>query len=339
LVTVRDEAGMLIGVGPFMTSFWHGSPLRRLSFLGTGVTDYNDVIAEDGLEADVCARIYDFLATSNAWHVGDFQHLRQGGIWRLHPPQSAGAFEYSDHTLELCPYLPFPSKSSPDRWAELLKGYSKKVRSHIGYYERRLKAIFEVEAGFVSNPKELDDAMSSLFELHRRRWNKRWLPGVLGGSRIQKFHREIAADFLSRGWLRLHYLMLDGEYQALLYCFAFGDRTCYYQGGFEPTLAKHSLGSVLTANAIRTAVGEGRAEFDFLRGDEPYKERWTQGNTRFNIRRLVARKGTSLLTTADVAHRIENSIEMRFKDFMHHVYSKEQPQKAQPADQKGESGD
>jgi hypothetical protein len=130
--------------------------------------------------------------------------------------------------------------------------------------------------------------------------------------------------------------MLDGQYQAVLYCFTYLDRTCYYQGGFEPTLARLSLGTVLTALSIRRAIEENRSQFDFLRGDEPYKERWTGGLARVNARRLTAKAGNAYLSIGKLQFRVENAVEIRLKDFMHHVYSKERRTKPPSAGQEGE---
>lgn len=157
--------------------------------------------------------------------------------------------------------------------------------------------------------------MTHLFELHQRRWNQRWLPGVFGGKRVQAFHRDAARSLLERGWLRLFYLRLDGVTQASLYCFAYGDRLCYYQGGFEPTLARLSLGTVLTARAMQTAIAEGRAVFDFLRGDEPYKAKWT-GAAQVNIRRIIARAGTPFVPLARQTQLWEETVERRGKAWM-----------------------
>ncbi|MDR3708014.1 MAG: GNAT family N-acetyltransferase [Capsulimonadaceae bacterium] len=336
IVTVRTEAGELSGIAPLMTSYWQGTPLRRLTFLGSGASDYHDLIAVPDSAEDVSAEVYRHLAAYGGWSIGDFSQLREGGLWRSLPPAPESGLIYSDFVLEKCPYLPYP-RPQEEAWDLLLKRYSKKMRSHIGYYDRKLRSIYTVQCGVVENKADLDDAMGALFELHLRRWNKRWLPGVLGGARTQAFHRRVASSFLERGWLRLHYLLLDDDYQAILYCFAYRDRTCYYQGGFEPTLARLSLGSVLTASAIRRSIDEGRLEFDFLRGDEPYKERWTQGCSRENLRRVIARRGPIMLPLAGWAHHVENMIEMRFKDFMHHVYSRESGKKRE-REQEGEPG-
>ena len=325
VVSVRDASGKLVGIAPLMTSSWHGTPLRRLSFVGTGATDYNDVIADTEHASTIITAIYDFLAAGSNWHICDFAHLRDGGLLRSHPPVETH-LSSADFDHEACPFLPFPNEGV-DTWRALLQRYPKKTRDHIGYYERRLSGIYEVDNHYVTQPSELDGAMSALFELHMRRWNKRWLPGVLNGKRVQAFHRSIASQFLEREWLRLHILVLDGDIQAALYCFRSKERTLYYQGGFEPTLARLSLGTVLTTTAIRDAIGDGATEFDFLRGDEPYKERWTRGESRMNVRRIMARKGTPYMSLAVKAHHIEHGIETRFKNYMHHAYL--QPSKPQ----------
>lgn len=335
IITVRDKSGLLVGLAPFVLSLWHGTPLKRLSFMGVGASDYNDVIVDTAFASSVCDAIYRFLSTSGSWHIADFTCLREGSQWRSSAPPADADILTADFEHEKCPFLPYPPTSDAVRWETITKGYGMKTWTQIARKERRLKGLFEVASGKVDAAGELDDALSTLFELHRRRWNKRWLPGVLSGKNVQDFHRAVSREFLDRGWLRLHYLMLDGEYQALLYCYAFRDRTCFYQGGFEPSLEKHSLGTILMASAIHYSVDEGRGEFDFLRGDEPYKARWTQGHMRMNASRLAARRSSGLLPLAVRVHEIEHKIEMRFKEYMHHAYSKEPKQKANSAEKEG----
>jgi CelD/BcsL family acetyltransferase involved in cellulose biosynthesis len=135
---------------------------------------------------------------------------------------------------------------------------------------------------------------------------------------VQAFHREVAARFLANGWLRLHLLTADGDYRAALYCYALGGRTFYYLGGFAPEYSKYSLGTLLTAQAIRQAISEGHAEFDFLRGREPYKYRW-QPEERINQRMLLLRSCPGLGELPGRAgfalNRMERYVEHRFKEF------------------------
>ncbi len=52
--------------------------------------------------------------------------------------------------------------------------------------------------------------------------------------------------------------------------------------------------------------------FDFLRGNEEYKMRWTQEARKTNVRRLIA-SNSAQLAVAEAAHRIENGLEAKLK--------------------------
>jgi CelD/BcsL family acetyltransferase involved in cellulose biosynthesis len=301
-----QEGGPLLGLAPMMTGGWHGLPLRRLTFLGAGASDYHDLLALPGQEEAIVEAFY----ASLEGHIADLSQLRESGLLRQHLPNSHLELQYWDVISEACPFLPLP-----DDWDTLSRTFSKKMRSNISYYDRSLQKMFVVEVGYVTDADLLDAEMTRLFELHQRRWNQRWLPGVFGGRRVQAFHRDVAHILLSRDLLRLFTLKLDGETQAALYGFALGDRTCYYQAGFEPTLAKLSLGTVLIARALQISIAEGRTVFDFLRGDEPYKAKWTQ-QAHQNIRRLVvpAKKFTSII--AHALFQAELNSERRIKAWL-----------------------
>lgn len=279
------QDGSLVGLAPLCVSLWYGSPLRRLSFLGTGTSDYLDLLAAPGWEDIAAQSLYAELGKRRGWDVADFQQLREGGVLHNRLPNEGAKLAWHDAPLEACPFL----KLSPD-WDAQRQQFGKKTRSNIGYYDRALQKVYTVEVGVVSPEGDLDGEMTRLFDLHQRRWNQRWMPGVFGSRRVRRFHREAARALLGQNALRLYSLKLDGVTQASLYCFVFGDRTCYYQGGFEPTLAKWSLGTVLTARVLQDAIAEGRTTFDFLRGAEPYKAKWTQ-TACVNHRRLLVKHG------------------------------------------------
>lgn len=286
VICFRDARdGSLVGLAPLCVSWWYGSALRRLSFLGTGTSDYNDALAAPGWEDGVAQGLYGFLGARRGWDVADFQQLRDGGILHSRLPERDAKLAWHDTPLEACPFL----KLAPD-WDAQKQHFGKKTRSNLGYYDRALRKVYTVDVAVVSREGDLDGEMTRLFDLHQRRWNQRWLPGVFGSRRVRRFHREAARALLGLNALRLYSLKLDGETQASLYCFAFGDRTCYYQGGFEPTLAKWSLGTILTARVLQDAIAEGRTTFDFLRGDEPYKAKWTQAAC-VNRRRVLTKQG------------------------------------------------
>jgi CelD/BcsL family acetyltransferase involved in cellulose biosynthesis len=63
--------------------------------------------------------------------------------------------------------------------------------------------------------------------------------------------------------------------QAVLICFHHKDTASYYQMGWAPDCPIESPGVILLSHSIEQAIAEGLRRYDFLRGDEAYKFRWT----------------------------------------------------------------
>lgn len=307
LLQIR-ERGQLIGIAPFYVSRHLGTPLRRLAFVGNGASDYMDVIAPDERAPEVCAAVFRTLESSRHFDLADLQQLRPRALLRREA-------EALPHRLaEIRPQEPCPCVALPDTWEEYARRLGKKMRSNLSYYERLLPKTFADAETRLAAEEEMEEALTALFDLHQKRWNAVLLPGVLGGSRVQAFHRLAARRLMERGWLRLHITKVEGRIVAALYCFRYRESTLYYLGGFAPELAKYSLGTVLTAHAIRQAICEGCAEFDFLRGDEPYKQRWMP-ESRVNARLLVPHPRSVRSHAMLRLNRLENYVEHRAKAF------------------------
>jgi DNA-binding transcriptional LysR family regulator len=98
----------------------------------------------------------------------------------------------------------------------------------------------------LATPETLEEDLDDFFDLHQRRWNKRWLPGAFASRRARSFHADAARRLLAAGMLRLHMLFLDGEAQGALYCFQKGRRCYYYLGGFEPDIRHRTMDATVT---------------------------------------------------------------------------------------------
>jgi CelD/BcsL family acetyltransferase involved in cellulose biosynthesis len=66
----------------------------------------------------------------------------------------------------------------------------------------------------------------------------------------------------------------DGDTVGVLFGFEWKGCFSAYQSGWDPSLAKESLGTVLVWEAMQRAAAAGARTFDFLRGSEPYKYRF-----------------------------------------------------------------
>jgi CelD/BcsL family acetyltransferase involved in cellulose biosynthesis len=312
LLLLKRE-GALVGIAPLYSSRHLGTPLRRLAFLGTGAADYLDVITTDAEADAVCAALLEHIQHSRVHDLADLQQLRPNAYLREYAerPERAHAARRSLHLvpMEPCPFIPLEAT-----YEATIARLGKKMRSNIGYYDRLLTRTYEDARITLAGPEELVAGMAALFELHQKRWNARLLPGVLGGAKTQSFHARVAERFQERGWLRLHLTHADGRAVAALYCFHYRNRCYYYLGGFAPDLAKFSLGTVLTARAMRQAIDEGCEIFDFLRGAEPYKYRW-QPEEAFNARLLVQRPRSIRARALLRLNHFERFVEHRAKEF------------------------
>jgi CelD/BcsL family acetyltransferase involved in cellulose biosynthesis len=82
-----------------------------------------------------------------------------------------------------------------------------------------------------------------------------------------------------RGEARVYLLRTAKEVIAGLYGFQAegeGGRFLYYQSGFDQKFAEHSPGTVLLSGVMEDCIRRGMRQFEFLRGEEGYKARWTQ---------------------------------------------------------------
>ena len=146
------------------------------------------------------------------------------------------------------------------------------------------------------------DALERLTHYHQRRFDSRGT--AFRTAALCAFHDEVTRRFLERGWLRMFVLRLNGATAAVMYGF-FHNRTFYfYQHGFDDSYQQYSIGLVLMALTIRTALEEGAAEFDMLWGTEPYKSLWArQTRELLNIHLFPPHLGGRLHHTLFCARR------------------------------------
>jgi CelD/BcsL family acetyltransferase involved in cellulose biosynthesis len=239
-------------------------------FLGTGISDYLDVIGNAALVMPAMSGI-----DCQLW---DLQQLRPSSSM-LKAPLPDGWSEYVEDQ-EACPILMLDYAGD-----DLESVLSTHARKKLRYYRRALARLGDV---VVERPSvdTLDDLLTALFELHAARWKRRNLPGVLADETTQRFHREVARRMLETGSLRMYATRVAGRIAAVFYGFALHGTVYYYLSGYDPDLEKLSIGTLIVAHAIEEAIRDGTSTFDFLRGAEEYKYAWG-ATDRMNRRRQL----------------------------------------------------
>jgi CelD/BcsL family acetyltransferase involved in cellulose biosynthesis len=234
--------------------------LRRVLLLGTGNSDYLDVLFQPELRiACVETLIRSLHAFADRWDECNFQQLRPTSALL----QSTGHVEGLRIYQELHGVCPRLSLSSPDT-APMLK----KVR----YYQRRLARDhpFTIAQATTANAERI---LAELARLHGRRWHAKGRAGVLS-DRDRSFHRAVVQRFSDTPMLNLYALETSAQTLAAVYAFLHRKHFYLYLSGFDPEFSTLSVGSVLLAHTIEEARRKGCRTFDFLRGREEYKYKW-----------------------------------------------------------------
>jgi CelD/BcsL family acetyltransferase involved in cellulose biosynthesis len=282
IVAVRRE-GRLVGIGPFCVSpTWRWMPLRVLTFLGTTrvSSEYLDIVADPSCEQEVVDAIFrTFREDGGRWDCMVLPEVLAESLVLSHlEGRARSAGSRVQRTLsQVCPYLNLP-KSDVEFFALL----GPQMRAALRRSTRKLEGV-GAEVKRIDLVDGDPSVLSVLFSLHEKRWAVRNRAGNFKDQTIRAFHGQLVKDLGAAGWLCLYVLQMEGRPIGVLYGFRFKDKFFFYQSGFDPQpptsaikWADYSPGLVLIGHGIREAIVQGLTEFDYLRGVEPYKRRWTK---------------------------------------------------------------
>lgn len=233
-----------------------GRYVRKARFLGFGAAnELGPIAVSDDVEPaaralrrslDECRASWDVFLGESLPGPGWADRLGGSVAWRKANPVVVG---------------PWPD------WDEYLVTTGRSFRQTLRRRERRLlDRGAEIHA--VTSDDELEPRLDQLFQLHRARWGagaSRWFAGM------ETFHRAFAAVALRRGWLRLRVLEVAGEPAAAYLGYRMGHTEWSYQLGRDPAYDTSSVGLVVAADAIRSALAEGARVFNLGPGDQSYK--------------------------------------------------------------------
>jgi CelD/BcsL family acetyltransferase involved in cellulose biosynthesis len=261
VIAVRDGA-RLVCLAPFRLD----THSRLLSMLGTGISDYLDILCAAGA-ADAAGAVLAHLASQpEQWAICDLQELRpESPLFSARVPEGLSSVV---EQMGVCPVIELPPTE-----AEYLAGRRYQIRRSLKRAEALLRIRGEFAIEQVSG-REVGNYVEILFELHRKRWELRDAPGVLDTPALRDFHREVSRRMFDSGALQLNVLWSNRSPAAAFYGFRKAQRLYAYLSGFDPALSRSSPGSVLLWAVIRQAIGNGIREFDMLRGGEAYKYDW-----------------------------------------------------------------
>jgi CelD/BcsL family acetyltransferase involved in cellulose biosynthesis len=263
LITLRN-GDLLVGLMPLMLERRWGF-FGKLLFIGTGPSDYLDILVREGWAARVMEAGVNALHRIDSWQVADLQEL--------HPEAAAwGVFrEWSGPRTRIwqsgCPVIDVRP------WDELLATLSLKQRSNVRRTIRRAE-----KDGVVCELAGVDDAEQAACRfvgLHREMWRER---GIASEHLTEKFesHMVAAASRMTDGELAgVFEFWREGEVIAShLLVFGRGFVAEILFGAKQEAVRRYQVSSLNVWNALNVARRSNRARVNLLRGEEPYKLSW-----------------------------------------------------------------
>ena len=247
-------------------TLFHRVPVTALTWAigDIGCPDYLDVLATP--QADVSVLVPEL--ESLHWQVIVLSNLAPEAP---NARRLCAALVDRGHTIHREPLWTCPYLDLVDDWERYLGGLTKSRRQALRYMDRSLRRRHAVTITDY-NGDRVEEGWRLLVHLHEKRWTN---SGALSDPAIQRLHLRFATELSKRSELWLTTLDLDGVPAAAWYGFTSGDTVYFYQCGRDPRWEKESVGQVLIAAMIRRAMERGFKRFDFLRGNDAYKQHWT----------------------------------------------------------------
>lgn len=277
IISVR-RGGEILAIAPFVSRGTSLLGAPRVSFIGTGRvgSDYLDILVRHGAAAEAIPKLSaHFVQTGAQLDLAQVRITSDAGRLLARDLRLAGCLVRAKRTHR-CPYI--------DLGGATFDSYLGSLGSEHRYnFQRKLRKLETAHAMRfepVLSEARRRELLPVLFELHRLRWSERGGSDGLSGEGIPEFHDEWSRLALERGWLRLFVLWLKDAPAAAFYGFRYGRVFSFYQSGLDPRFSKLSVGLVTMGLAIRSAIDEGAAEFDFLHGEESYKSHWAKQTRR-----------------------------------------------------------
>lgn len=273
---VRD-GDRVVGFGAFVVD---AVPVgQAVLFLGSGLSDYADVLAVEGADRrSVVFAVLDYLAGGFGQALFDLQEIPETSPSLPFVRQwlSGRQARWAESVQDVCPIVALPTVAEAYH-KELKKSFLADVRRG----ERRLRERGEVLIVDHVRPEDgdwqaLKEQMSDLQSQRMR--TKGEIPlwrGPLGD-----FVKDVLAATDAAGKLRVTGVYLDGRMIAYELCFLH-NRTIYaWSRAFDEEHRNTGPGKIALLHLLETGIGQGYRTFDLLRGEEPYKDLWTNGQVR-----------------------------------------------------------
>ncbi len=285
-ILLVKEGGKIIGIAPLYVSTDDNNS-EQIKFIGSlhVGSDYLDFISQRGSEHEVISMIFSYLDSDKLkWQIINLIDISARSrsvelIQSLHNNKYYVATKKHD----TCPYV-----SLPKSYELFLESLSSSMRYNIRRKRKRFEKEFNGNFVVIEDKNELVKSIEELIALNLSRTKAMNIYSPFSDKRFSQFHFNFINTVFDKGWVKVCFLKVENSSIGCLYIMNYARKHYFYQSGFDPVWKKLSPGFLLFSYCIENAISEGAVEFDFLKGEEAYKYKWTnekKTNYEMNIYR------------------------------------------------------
>jgi CelD/BcsL family acetyltransferase involved in cellulose biosynthesis len=155
-------------------------------------------------------------------------------------------------------------------WDSYLEILNTKQRHEVRRKLRRLSDAGDVRYSLLKDRNELVTSFEHFMQLfsQARKDKANFMTPEMAA-----FFHSLATATAGIGILRIGMLEFKSQPVAAVMCFDYNNRIYLYNSGFNPEYEPLSVGLNSKVLCIKESIGEGKSRFEFLKGNEVYKQR------------------------------------------------------------------
>ncbi|MGH7736977.1 MAG: GNAT family N-acetyltransferase [Candidatus Tyrphobacter sp.] len=286
LLVARDE-GVACGFCLLIEGGLRIGPARIYRELALGAyptADYTSIVVDPRRE-DVVLRAFGEAIGAMEWDVLRASNVRDPRVARLIAIAGVGC-EVAELQQNPAHFVALPAS-----WPE----YVQRLNGGRRYVARRYRTWREARLTEATD-ENVDSYIETLLELHQRRWNTNI-------ATARRTYGRLFREAYGTGCCRIAVLWsADERPLAAQAAFTDAERRSWgvYMLAYDNERPKGSPGIGMLAKGLELAIEQGYSEYDFLRGEEPYKSRF--GTELRMLENFVAARRTNRRRVAAAAY-------------------------------------
>ena len=240
-----------------------------LQFLGSPLSDYNDIICADECVAEVLAvAVNGLLRAREQWGTCVMDNVSAQSRFARHLPDLQPATRRHFRTAFRCPCPTIVFGPSGDVVATLVRKQSMRRG------ENRLRKLGELKFRHLEDREDIARHLNDFFHQHISRRAIAGQTSHFLEPHIRRMFGALVEDLDPCALLRFAVLTLDDRPVAYHLGFQANGKLIFYQSAFDVDYRKYSPGDVLLRRLLLYAQECKLSEFDLTRGGEIYKDRF-----------------------------------------------------------------